>query len=145
MVTSSDEVRELDQADIPVIANGVSGSTMVGPDSPQRYFQISAPDGRVARVLADFIRHSPAVRKLTSGTPHAVVVYDPTDTAFSTHLKNLFVAAYRPHGGIDEIKYSEKPGAGGGLTMVLSLPTASVHPAHPDPPAAATSPSATAP
>ncbi|MGW7385004.1 ABC transporter substrate-binding protein [Streptomyces sp. NPDC054794] len=104
-------VRELDQAGIPVIANGVSGSTMVGPDSPQRYFQISAPDGRVAQVLADFIHHSPAVRQLTSGTPHAVVVYDPTDAAFSTDLKNLFVAAYRRHGGIDEIKYSEKPGA----------------------------------
>ncbi|MFG2957940.1 ABC transporter substrate-binding protein [Streptomyces sp. NPDC048291] len=108
---SLNAVRELDRASIPVIANGVSGSTMVGPDSPQRYFQISAPDGRVAPVLADFIRHSPAVRGLTSGTPHAVVVYDPTDTAFSTDLRNLFVAAYRGHGGIDEIKYSEKPGA----------------------------------
>ncbi|MGW2822963.1 ABC transporter substrate-binding protein [Streptomyces sp. NPDC001443] len=91
-------VRELDRAGIPVIANGVSGSIMVGPDPPQRYFQISAPDGRVAPVLADFIRHSPAVRALTSGTPHAVVVYDPTDAAFSTDLKNLFVAAYRGHG-----------------------------------------------
>ncbi|MFJ9558835.1 ABC transporter substrate-binding protein [Streptomyces fuscichromogenes] len=108
---SLNAVRELDQAGIPVVANGVSGSIMVGPDSPQRYFQISAPDGRVAPVLADFVRHSPAVRALTSGTPHAVVVYDPTDTAFSTDLKNLFVAAYRGHGGIDEIKYSEKPGA----------------------------------
>ena len=108
---SLNAVRELDQAGIPVIANGVSGSTMVGPDSPQRYFQISAPDGRVAQVLADFVHHSPAIRQLTSPTPHAVVVYDPTDAAFSTDLKNLFVAAYRRYGGIDEIKYSEKPGA----------------------------------
>jgi ABC-type branched-subunit amino acid transport system substrate-binding protein len=108
---SLNAVRELDQAGIPVIANGVSGSTMVGPDSPQRYFQISAPDGRVAQVLADFIHHSPAIRQLTGPTPHAVVVYDPTDAAFSTDLKNLFVAAYRRYGGIDEIKYTEKPGA----------------------------------
>ncbi|MFJ9909739.1 ABC transporter substrate-binding protein [Streptomyces sp. NPDC101152] len=108
---SLNAVRELDQAGIPVIANGVSGSGMVGPDSPQRYFQISAPDGRVAQVLADFVHHSPTIRQLTSPTPHAVVVYDPTDASFSTDLKNLFVAAYRRYGGIDEIKYSEKPGA----------------------------------
>ncbi|MFI1769912.1 ABC transporter substrate-binding protein [Streptomyces sp. NPDC020800] len=105
-------VRELDQAGIPVIANGVTGSNMVGPDSPQRYFQISAPNARVAPVLADFVRHSPAVRRLTGDTPpHAVVVYDPTDTYFSTDLRNLFVDAYRKHGDIDEITYSEKPGA----------------------------------
>ncbi|MFD9097000.1 ABC transporter substrate-binding protein [Streptomyces collinus] len=108
---SLNAVRELDQAGIPVIANGVTGSNMVGPDSPQRYFQISAPNARVAPVLAEFVRHSPAVRGLTSDTPHAVVVYDPTDSYFSTDLKNLFVAAYRGHGGVDEITYSEKPGA----------------------------------
>ncbi|MFD9789384.1 ABC transporter substrate-binding protein [Streptomyces sp. NPDC059070] len=109
---SLDAVRELDQAGIPVVANGVSGSIMVGPDSPERYFQISAPNGRIAPILATFIRRSPEVSALTRGTPHAVVVYDPTDTAFSTDLKNLFVASYRREGGsTDEVKYSEKPGA----------------------------------
>lgn len=104
-------VQELDQAGIPVIANGVSGSTMVGPGSPQRYFQISAPDTRLGPVFADFIRHSPRIHRLTSGTPHAVVVYDPTDTSFSTDLRNVFLRAYRGYGGIDEVTYSEKPGA----------------------------------
>ncbi|MFJ3310038.1 ABC transporter substrate-binding protein [Streptomyces sp. NPDC086549] len=108
---SLDAARELDQAGIPVIANGVTGSDMVGPNSPQRYFQISAPNTRVAPILADFIRNSPTVRAFTAGTPHAVVVYDPTDAYFSTDLKNLFVDAYRPYGGIDEVTYSEKPGA----------------------------------
>ncbi|MGW2642464.1 ABC transporter substrate-binding protein [Streptomyces sp. NPDC001348] len=104
-------VQELDQAGIPVIANGVSGSTMVGPDSPQRYFQISAPDTRLGPIFADFVRHSPEIRHLTSGTPHAVVVYDPTDTSFSTDLKNVFLRAYRRYGDVDEVTYSEKPGA----------------------------------
>ncbi|MFJ9871155.1 ABC transporter substrate-binding protein [Streptomyces sp. NPDC101165] len=108
---SLNAVQELDQAGIPVIANGVSGSNMVGPDSPQRYFQISAPDTRVGSILADFIRRSPAVHDLTSGTPHAVVVYDPTDMYFSTDLKNVVVGAYRKHGDVDEVTYSEKPGA----------------------------------
>ncbi|MEU6406345.1 ABC transporter substrate-binding protein [Streptomyces sp. NPDC046985] len=103
--------RELDAAGIPVIANGVSGSDMVGPDSPQRYFQISAPNGRIAPVMADFLRRSPEVHALTSPTPHAVVVYDPTDAYFSTDLKNLFVGAYRRYGGVGLVKYSEKPGA----------------------------------
>ncbi|MEU6069706.1 hypothetical protein ABZ864_35995 [Streptomyces sp. NPDC047082] len=108
---SLNAARELDQAGIPVIANGVTGSAMVGPDSPQRYFQISAPNTRVAPILADFIRHSPVVRSFTAGTPHAVVVYDPTDAYFSTDLKNLFVDAYRAYGTVDEVTYSEKPGA----------------------------------
>ncbi|MFG2386501.1 ABC transporter substrate-binding protein [Streptomyces avermitilis] len=108
---SLNAARELDQAGIPVIANGVTGSNMVGPDSPQRYFQISAPNTRVAPTLAGFLHNSPAVHALTSGTPHAVVVYDPTDTYFSTDLKNLFVDAYREYGDIDEVTYSEKPGA----------------------------------
>ncbi|MGW1806038.1 ABC transporter substrate-binding protein [Streptomyces sp. NPDC002078] len=104
-------VQELDQAGIPVIANGVSGSTMVGPDSPQRYFQISAPNTRLGPIFADFVRRSPEIHHLTSGRPHSVVVYDPTDTSFSTDLRNVFVRAYRPYGGIDEVTYSEKPGA----------------------------------
>lgn len=105
-------VGELNQAKIPVIANGVSGSIMVGPHSPERYFQISAPNGRIAQVLADFVHQAPAVRRLTSRKPHAVVVYDPTDTAFSTDLMKLFVSAYRRYGGTDdEIEYKEKPGA----------------------------------
>ncbi|MFF4897905.1 ABC transporter substrate-binding protein [Streptomyces sp. NPDC001068] len=104
-------VQELDQAGIPVVANGVSGSVMVGPDSPQRYFQISAPNTRLGPVFADFVRHSPDVHRLTSGRPHAVVVYDPTDASFSRDLRNVFLRAYRPYGGIDEVTYSEKPGA----------------------------------
>jgi ABC-type branched-subunit amino acid transport system substrate-binding protein len=104
-------VRELDRAEIPVIASGVTGSKLVGPDSPQRYFQISAPNTRVAPILADFLHRSPAVRALTSPKPHAVVVYDPSDTYFSTDLKNHFVRAYRAYGEIDEITYTEKPGA----------------------------------
>ncbi|MFD4607529.1 ABC transporter substrate-binding protein [Streptomyces sp. NPDC058440] len=104
-------VQEFDRAGIPVVASGVSGSTMVGPYSPQRYFQISAPDTRLGPILADFIRHSPEIHRLTSDRPHAVVVYDPTDTSFSTDLRNVFVRAYRAHGDIDEVTYSEKPGA----------------------------------
>ncbi|MFJ3233862.1 hypothetical protein [Streptomyces sp. NPDC086787] len=103
--------RELDAAGIPVVANGVTGSAMVGPDSPQRYFQISAPNNRVASVLAEFVRNSPEVRAFTSGTPRAVVVYDPTDQYFSTDLKNLFVGAYSRYGGVDLVTYSERPGA----------------------------------
>ncbi|MGY4998796.1 ABC transporter substrate-binding protein [Streptomyces sp. 900105245] len=108
---SLEAARELDQAGIPVIANGVTGSNMVGPESPQRYFQISAPNARVAPVLADFIEHSPTVHGLSSGTPHAVVVYDPTDAYFSTDLKNLFLDSYGKHGGVDLVGFSEKPGA----------------------------------
>ncbi|MFD5539474.1 ABC transporter substrate-binding protein [Streptomyces sp. NPDC127079] len=104
-------VQELDRAGIPVVANGVSGSAMVGPDSPQRYFQISAPDTRLGPVFADFVHHSPEIRHLTSSRPHAVVVYDPTDASFSTDLRNVFLHAYQPYGGIDEVTYSEKPGA----------------------------------
>ncbi|MEU2779543.1 hypothetical protein ABZ646_43610, partial [Streptomyces sp. NPDC007162] len=104
-------VQELDQAGIPVVANGVSGSTMVGPDSPQRYFQISAPNTRLGPVFADFIHHSPEIRHLTSRRPHAVVVYDPTDPSFSIDLRNVFLHAYQPYGGIEEVTYSEKPGA----------------------------------
>ncbi|WP_328752947.1 hypothetical protein OHT57_46105 [Streptomyces sp. NBC_00285] len=104
-------VQELDRASIPVVANGVSGSTMVGPDSPQRYFQISAPNTRLGPVFADFIRHSPEIHRLTGSRPHAVVVYDPTDPSFSTDLRNVFLHAYQPYGGIEEITYSEKPGA----------------------------------
>ncbi|MGW7258219.1 ABC transporter substrate-binding protein [Streptomyces sp. NPDC054834] len=107
---SLEAARELDAAGIPVIANGVTGSNMVGPDSPPRYFQVTTPNARVASVLADFIHHSPTVRALTSGRPHAVVVYDSNDTYFSTDLRNLFVDAYRPYGKIDEFTFSEKPG-----------------------------------
>ncbi|MGW7048262.1 transposase [Streptomyces avermitilis] len=92
-------------------------------DLPERYgpwktvytrFRRYAIDGshtRVASTLGDFLRHSPAVHALTSGSPHAVVVYDPTDTYFSTDPKNLFVDAYREYGDIDEVAYSERPGA----------------------------------
>ncbi|MEU6555870.1 ABC transporter substrate-binding protein [Streptomyces sp. NPDC046915] len=108
---SLEAARELDDAGIPVIANGVTGSDMVGPGSPQRYFQITTPNARVASILADFVRHSPTIRTVTSGRPHAVVVYDSTDTYFSTDLRNLFVDAYRRYGKIDEFTFSEKPGA----------------------------------
>ncbi|MDF3300277.1 hypothetical protein [Streptomyces tropicalis] len=108
---SMQAARELDRAGIPVVANGVTGSRLVGPDAPQRYFQISAPNTRVAAVLADFVRRSPAVRAFTGRSPHAVVVYDPTDAYFSTDLKDLFTGAYRAHGDIDEVAYSERPGA----------------------------------
>jgi ABC-type branched-subunit amino acid transport system substrate-binding protein len=105
--------QELDAAQITTIATGVSGSTMVGPQSPQRYFQISAPDTRVAPVIADFVQHSPDVQALTSKHPHAVVVDDPDDTYFSKDLTTLFVRAYQRHDDkpIDEITFNEKPGS----------------------------------
>jgi ABC-type branched-subunit amino acid transport system substrate-binding protein len=105
--------RELDAAQIPVIAAGVTGTIMVGQESPQRYFQISAPDTRVAPVIADFVRHSPNVQALTSKHPHAVVVYDPDDTYFSQDLTTLFVRAYQPYDNkaIDEVVFNEKPGS----------------------------------
>ena len=85
---------------------------MVGPKSPQRYFQISAPDTRVAPVIADFVQHSPDVQALTSKHPHAVVVYDPDDTYFSQDLTTLFVRAYQRYDkAIDEIIFNEKPGS----------------------------------
>ncbi|MEU9385520.1 hypothetical protein AB0D38_33165 [Streptomyces sp. NPDC048279] len=89
----------------------MSGSITVGPRSPQRYFQISAPNTRLGPVFADFIRPSPEIHRLTGDRPRAVVVYDPTDTSLSTDLRNVFVRAYRTYGGIDEVTYSEKPGA----------------------------------
>lgn len=101
---------ELSDAGIPVIANGVSGSAMVGPGAPQRYFQISAPDTRLAPILADFVHDSPTIRDLTGSSPHPVVVYDPDDTYFSRDLRDLFTGAYRKYGRTDEVKFREKPG-----------------------------------
>ncbi|MEU5597895.1 ABC transporter substrate-binding protein [Streptomyces sp. NPDC020298] len=102
--------RELDEKGIPVIANGVTGSNMVGPGSPPRYFQVTTPNARVASVLADFIHNAPTVRDLASDRPHPVVVYDSTDTYFSTDLRNLFADAYHKYGKTDEVEFSEKPG-----------------------------------
>jgi hypothetical protein len=114
--------QELDRAGIPVIANGVTGSIMVGPKSPPRYFQISAPNQRITPVLVNFLRNSPAIQSLTSPKPHAVVVYDPTDTYFSTDLRNQFVRAYRKYdSNIDEITYSEKPGVTTPTTIATAI------------------------
>jgi hypothetical protein len=104
-------VRELDSAQIPVIGTSVTGSVMVGPDSPSRYFQVSPPDVRVAAVMASFVAHSPQVRALTGATgtaPAAVLVYDPSDTYFSTDLAQRFTALYSPHGRVLTVPYSEQ-------------------------------------
>ncbi|MER5472023.1 hypothetical protein [Streptomyces sp. NPDC002685] len=103
---------ELDAQGVTVLGTGVSGQPMVEGDSPVSYFQLSAPDARVARIMASFARHSPRLAALTKigpghTAPAAVVVFDPHDAYFSTDLKTRFTAAYRSAGPVYPVPYGE--------------------------------------
>ncbi|GII88947.1 hypothetical protein Ssi03_69370 [Sphaerisporangium siamense] len=102
--------RELDRAQIPVIATGTVGSRMVDFDAPPRYFQVSPTNDRIARVLADFAVNSEDLRKHTGpGPATAVVVHDPADEFFSEDLADKFGARYTEAGGdVRKIAYLEK-------------------------------------
>ncbi|MER7679193.1 hypothetical protein [Streptomyces sp. NPDC096934] len=102
---------ELYAQGILVLATGVSGQRMV-LDSPVSYYQLSAPDERVARVLASFARRSPrlaSLAKVTAGhtAPAAVLVFDPRDTYFSVDLKDRFTRAYGSAGPVYPVPYGE--------------------------------------
>ncbi|MGW2831678.1 hypothetical protein [Streptomyces sp. NPDC001286] len=102
---------ELDAQGVPVLGTGVSGQRMV-KDSPVSYSQLSAPDERVARVMASFARRSPrlaALAKVTAGhtAPAAVLVFDPKDTYFSVDLKDRFTHAYGSAGPVYPVPYGE--------------------------------------
>jgi hypothetical protein len=103
---------ELDARGVTVLGTGVSGQPMVEGDSPVSYFQLSAPDQRMARVMASFARHSPrlaALTKVGSGhtAPAAVVVFDPHDRYFSADLKKRFTDAYGSAGPVYPVPYGE--------------------------------------
>ncbi|MFD8307837.1 hypothetical protein ACFV29_36740 [Streptomyces sp. NPDC059690] len=102
---------ELDTQGVPVLGTGVSGQRMVR-DTPVSYVQLSAPDERVARVMASFARRSPrlaALAKVTAGhtAPAAVLVFDPKDTYFSVDLKDRFTHAYGSAGPVYPVPYGE--------------------------------------
>ncbi|MET7986188.1 MULTISPECIES: hypothetical protein [unclassified Streptomyces] len=103
---------ELDAQGVTVLGTGVSGQPMVEGDSPVSYFQLSAPDERVARVMASFARRSPRLAALTKiprghTAPAAVLVFDPHDTYFSADLKKRFTDAYGSAGPVYPVPYSE--------------------------------------
>ncbi|MFF3446237.1 hypothetical protein ACFYXJ_03730 [Streptomyces sp. NPDC002667] len=103
---------ELDAQGVTVIGTGVSGQPMVEGDSPVSYFQLSAPDARVARVMASFARRSPRLADLTKvppghTAPAAVLVFDPHDTYFSADLRKRFTDAYGSAGPVYPVPYSE--------------------------------------
>jgi ABC-type branched-subunit amino acid transport system substrate-binding protein len=102
---------ELNDQGIPVLGTGVSGQQMV-QNSPVSYTQLSAPDERVAGVMASFARRSPrlvALAKATAGhtAPAAVLVFDPKDTYFSVDLKDRFTHAYGSAGPVYPVPYGE--------------------------------------
>ncbi|MGW2781438.1 hypothetical protein ACWC3X_09335 [Streptomyces populi] len=103
---------ELDARGVTVLGTGVSGQPMVEGDSPVSYFQLSAPDARVARVMASFARRSPRLAALTKvpqghTAPAAVLVFDPRDTYFSADLKKRFTDAYGSAGPVHPVPYGE--------------------------------------
>ncbi|MFJ6836083.1 hypothetical protein [Streptomyces sp. NPDC091209] len=103
---------ELDAQGVTVLGTGVSGQPMVEGDSPVSYFQLSAPDARVARVMAAFARRSPRLAALTKvapghTAPAAVLVFDPHDTYFSADLKKRFTDAYGSAGPVYPVPYGE--------------------------------------
>ncbi|MET8135153.1 hypothetical protein ABZV24_24920 [Streptomyces sp. NPDC005251] len=103
---------ELDAQGVTVLGTGVSGQPMVEGDSPVSYFQLSAPDARVARIMASFARRSPrlaALTKIAPGhtAPAAVLVFDPHDTYFSADLKKRFTDAYGSAGPVYPVPYGE--------------------------------------
>ncbi|MCX5008180.1 hypothetical protein OHB05_37030 [Streptomyces sp. NBC_00638] len=103
---------ELDARGVTVLGTGVSGQPMVEGDSPVSYFQLSAPDARVARIMASFARHSPRLAALTKvrpghTAPAAVVVFDPHDRYFSADLKKRFTDAYGSAGPVYPVPYGE--------------------------------------
>ncbi|MFF2368695.1 hypothetical protein ACFVU0_39125 [Streptomyces sp. NPDC058122] len=103
---------ELDAQGVTVLGTGVSGQPMVEGDSPVSYFQLSAPDERVARVMASFARRSPRLAALTKaapghGAPAAVLVFDPHDAYFSVDLKSRFTRAYGSAGPVYPVPYGE--------------------------------------
>ncbi|MFI0960400.1 hypothetical protein ACH4S8_03100 [Streptomyces sp. NPDC021080] len=103
---------ELDAKGVTVLGTGVSGQPMVEGDSPVSYFQLSAPDARVARVMASFARRSPRLAALTEvprghTAPAAVLVFDPHDTYFSADLKKRFTDAYGSAGPVYPVPYGE--------------------------------------
>lgn len=74
---------ELDAQGVTVLGTGVSGQPMVEGDSPVSYFQLSAPDARVARIMATFARRSPrlaALTKVAPGTPRPPRSWSSTRT-----------------------------------------------------------------
>ncbi|WP_147268776.1 ABC transporter substrate-binding protein [Sphaerisporangium album] len=97
-------IGELDAAQIPVVGISVTGSEMLDK-APDRYFQVSPQNRRIAKVIAEFLaHHAPA-----STTRPAVVVYDPEDTYFSKDLMTKFTEAYTAYGAtVEEVAYSEK-------------------------------------
>ncbi|PKT74794.1 hypothetical protein CW362_02200 [Streptomyces populi] len=103
---------ELDAQGVTVLGTGVSGQPMVEGDSPVSYFQLSAPDERVARVMASFARRSPrlaALTKIPQGhtAPAAVLVFDPHDHYFSVDLKKRFIRNYGSAGPVYPVPYGE--------------------------------------
>ncbi|WP_405915203.1 hypothetical protein [Streptomyces sp. NBC_00728] len=103
---------ELDAQGVTVLGTGVSGQPMVDGDSPVSYFQLSAPDARVARVMASFARRSPRLAALTKvapghTAPAAVLVFDPHDTYFSADLKKRFTDAYGSAAQVYPVPYGE--------------------------------------
>ncbi|MCT9007736.1 hypothetical protein [Streptomyces rhizosphaerihabitans] len=103
---------ELDAQGVTVLGIGVSGQPMVEGDSPVSYFQLSAPDARVARIMATFARRSPRLAALTKAAPGhtapaAVLVFDPHDTYFSADLKKRFTDAYGSAGPVYPVPYGE--------------------------------------